>query len=206
VLLFGHVSGVGSPPFVFNWSLPNGRSALGATIPYSATTVGDFAIRLSIEDSAGVTWNGTLLLRVNPAITFVAHAATPNFFSGRSVAFGATISGGTAPYSYEWIFGDGSSSSAASPTHLYHASGTFAVAVWVNDSGHGTFHQTLEVKVLRSAGGLVWQLETWPEWALLVLLAGVVVVVALLTVVYRRHSTRKRATPVSAPATRPPFR
>jgi PKD repeat protein len=206
VLLFGSVSGGGSPPFVFNWSLPNGRTALGATIPYPATTVGNYSVGLRITDAAEVSWSGTLPLRVNPALTFVAHATTPGAFSGRSVSFTAVITGGTPTFSYAWYFGDGSSSTAADPTHVYHASGTFAVNVWVNDSGHGTYHQILEVKIPRSAGGLVWQLEEWPEWALLALAGAIVIVVLSLALVYRHRAMRARVTRTPQTPGGPPSR
>jgi len=205
VLLFGSVSG-GSSPFVFNWSLPNGRTALGATIPYMATTVGNFTIALAITDAAGVQWNGSLPLRVNPALTFVAHATTPGLFSGRSVSFGASVTGGTEPYSFEWQFGDGSSSTVPAPTHVYRGSGTFAVNVWVNDSGHGTYHQTLYVKIPHSAGGLIWQLEEWPEWALLALLTGVVLSIVVLATVVRRRAHRSQAANKPRVPAHPPSR
>ena len=55
-----------------------------------------------------------------------------------TVVFNASASGGTAPYTYDWDFGDGSAhSSAQSPTHLYAAAGTFPVTLVVGDSeGH----------------------------------------------------------------------
>jgi hypothetical protein len=205
-LLFGSVTGGGSAPFVFNWSLPNGRTALGATIPYTASTVGNYTIGLRISDAAGVDWTGTLPLQVNPALTFVAHVTTPGPFSGRKVSFGAAVSGGTAPYTYEWMFGDGTVSSSSSPTHVYPGYGTFAANVWINDSGHGTYHQILEVKIPRSAGGLIWQLEGWPLWALVTLLCGVLLTIAILAAVVRYRSKRSLAAKKPRVPAQPPSR
>ncbi len=47
--------------------------------------------------------------------------------------FYAQISGGFAPYSYEWAFGDGTTSTDEAPTHAYKASGTYTISLTVTD-------------------------------------------------------------------------
>ena len=47
--------------------------------------------------------------------------------------FYAEISGGFAPYSYEWAFGDGTTSTDEAPTHAYKASGTYTISLTVTD-------------------------------------------------------------------------
>jgi PKD repeat protein len=54
------------------------------------------------------------------------------------VSFTTSVSGGTSPYTYAWTFGDGSTSTAADPTHTYTTNGTFSVAVTVTDSAGRT--------------------------------------------------------------------
>jgi PKD repeat protein len=51
-----------------------------------------------------------------------------------TVQFGAVIGFGSAPYTYSWHFGDGGSSTAASPAHTYTSLGTFTVTLTVKDS------------------------------------------------------------------------
>lgn len=55
--------------------------------------------------------------------------------SGLTVTFASTVAGGNPPYKYQWIFGDSSQSTSASPTHVYSKSGSYVVNLSVGDSG-----------------------------------------------------------------------
>ncbi len=52
---------------------------------------------------------------------------------GEPVQFTADVSGGFPPYSYEWRFGDGSTSNQASPSHIYRDEGWYSVRLTVMD-------------------------------------------------------------------------
>lgn len=52
---------------------------------------------------------------------------------GEPVQFTAEVSGGFAPYSYEWRFGDGETSNQASPSHVYREEGWHSVRLTVMD-------------------------------------------------------------------------
>jgi len=65
-------------------------------------------------------------------------------FTDTSTETGGTISG------HSWSFGDGSSSTATSPSHTYAAAGTYSVTETVTDSVHGTSNaKTASVTVRR---------------------------------------------------------
>ncbi len=49
------------------------------------------------------------------------------------VQFFGKIAGGFPPYSYEWNFGDGSTSTLTAPSHEYRASGSYTVTLTVTD-------------------------------------------------------------------------
>ncbi len=52
-----------------------------------------------------------------------------------SVNFTGSATGGTAPYSYSWNFGDGSAASTAqNPSHTYSSAGTYTATLTVSDS------------------------------------------------------------------------
>lgn len=53
--------------------------------------------------------------------------------TGEEIAFNAEITGGFAPYSYEWNFGDGETSNQKSPVHFYREAGTYTVSLTVTD-------------------------------------------------------------------------
>jgi plastocyanin len=53
---------------------------------------------------------------------------------GQQASFSCTGAGGVPPYTYSWAFGDGSTGSGASTTHIYNTPGTMNVACTVTDS------------------------------------------------------------------------
>jgi PKD repeat protein len=60
---------------------------------------------------------------------------------------GATSSEGTSPYTYEWIFGDGATSSEARPSHTYATVGEYTVTVTVTDSNDNSKSDSATVTV-----------------------------------------------------------
>lgn len=51
-----------------------------------------------------------------------------------SVNFASQVSGGVPPYSYDWAFGDGSTSTEANPEHTYQSQNTYRPSLSVTDS------------------------------------------------------------------------
>src|SRR5438093_193476 len=54
---------------------------------------------------------------------------------GTITAFNATASNGTAPFTFTWAFGDGSTGIGSTVTHAYSSAGTFTVVLTAKDSG-----------------------------------------------------------------------
>ncbi len=86
-------------------------------------------------------------------------ADTRNIKAGTGVQFTPNVSGGFSPYTYEWDFGDGKTSTEAQPTHVYNSEGNFTVTLKVTDDKGGTDVATREnyitVAAGWSAGGVV---------------------------------------------------
>ncbi len=59
-----------------------------------------------------------------------------------NIQFYANISGGFTPYSYEWDFGDGTTSTSETPSHTYKADGSYTVSLTVTDDKGNTDNQT----------------------------------------------------------------
>jgi len=60
-------------------------------------------------------------------------ASTRTVKVGQDVYFDPRIAGGISPYSYEWDFGDGSTSTDVAPTHAYKSEGSYNVTLKVTD-------------------------------------------------------------------------
>ena len=52
---------------------------------------------------------------------------------GEDIRFEPRIGGGISPYSYEWDFGDGNTSTDVVPTHAYKSEGSYTVTLKVTD-------------------------------------------------------------------------
>ena len=69
-------------------------------------------------------------------------ASTARVKEGEKVQFYSEIAGGFAPYSYEWDFGDGSTSTEEMPTHTYKTDGSYTVSLTVTDDRNNTETET----------------------------------------------------------------
>jgi PKD repeat protein len=80
------------------------------------------------------TWEWTS----HPVITQLSIASSVNPLDpGIATNFSVASVGGVPPFSYSWRFGDGSTSTAAAPSHSYATSGRYDVSLTLEDSlGH----------------------------------------------------------------------
>lgn len=65
----------------------------------------------------------------------------PSCLSAYTLDFVSTTTGGTPPYSYEWDFGDGTTSNLANPSHTYDSTGPYTVNLTVYDADNFDFHE-----------------------------------------------------------------
>ncbi|GAI20046.1 unnamed protein product, partial [marine sediment metagenome] len=70
------------------------------------------------------------------------HASKRSVKEGEKTRFEARIAGGFAPYSSEWDFGDGETSTAEFPSHAYKSAGEYTVSLEVTDDKGNTDSET----------------------------------------------------------------
>lgn len=71
-----------------------------------------------------------------------------NTTANLTVNFTSTVTGGAAPFTYRWSFGDGNFSGIADPVHTYGEPGIFPVQLWVNDSSGDQGYNTTDVSLV----------------------------------------------------------
>ncbi len=126
--------GVGELSYSYS-GLPAGLVSVNTTsISGTPSANGTFSIKLTVTDAAGEKVNASVQLTVNTAPTATLSYSPGTVDAGQLVQFTVTPKGGESPYTEYWVFGDGSTGTGLSPTHVYNASGSFRVAVAVTDA------------------------------------------------------------------------
>src|SRR5437867_3469335 len=130
----------GTTPYSFSWSFGDGASGTGSSTTHTYPSAGTFNVILTVKDRSSPQQTATSQQSVSvssppPSLTasFVYSPSTPQV--GQQVTFTASVSGGTAPYTDSWSFGDGSTGTGPSVTHTYSSAGSFTVTLTVKDSG-----------------------------------------------------------------------
>lgn len=113
----------------WNWDFGDGTTSTSPNPAHTYVVVGNFPVNLKITNSEGCT--KTLN---KPNFISVPGGVLSDFNIGSisscllpvNVAFNGT-STGTGILSYEWDFGDGTTSTLQNPTHTYNTNGTYTV-------------------------------------------------------------------------------
>jgi hypothetical protein len=187
----------GSGGDIFTWDTPSALGCSAATsdnITCTPQTAGSYTITVTATDSDHGSGSATTpSVSVAGSLTLAASSSVTSGAAPLQVAFQAVVSGGVAPYSYVWHFGDGAqdASPLPNPTWTYTTAGTFVASVFVNDSaGHSVEHSitiTVSAQVVQSnplgflPGGLF-------DLLLILLVVVLMVVLIYLTNKHRKHA------------------
>ncbi|MEZ4775620.1 MAG: PKD domain-containing protein [Bacteroidia bacterium] len=127
------ITGSGS---IVNWNWNFGDGVGSAVIPnptYVYNNPGGYIVRLTVTDANGCSSQSTEIVEAleSPVVDFIANqtvgcSPTPIFFSDLTTTAAIKIS-------WLWDFGDGTTSSLATPTHTYTSDGDYSVKLVVTD-------------------------------------------------------------------------
>ena len=138
----------GTTPYTFTYTINGGASLTVSTtgsnnsvaLNASTATAGTFVYELiSVTDANGDTTNenGTVTIVVGTPPTVDFTFSNNGACSGTPVVFTSNVTG-NGPYTYDWAFGDGDSSTDQNPSHEYVAEGcgfsTFSATLTVTDA------------------------------------------------------------------------
>lgn len=124
------------------WAFGDGSTSSSQNPSHLYTTPGSFEAKLTVTDNEGATCASTQSIVIEPPNKppTVSMAATPpKGPEPLNVGFTATTSDPDGQVvTYAWNFGDGTSSAAASPQHLYSQDGTYTATLVVTDDDGAT--------------------------------------------------------------------
>ncbi len=142
IQLRAEMSGPG--PIDQSWQLGDGRQVDVSNPVVVYPTAGFFDVTLSASNAVGAdTATQRITIVPHPTAQFRLDDATPGV--GQTVTF-INESGGQQPITYRWDFGDGATSTDASPTHQYLAPGVYQVSLSIeNQYGRSEAYWSLTV-------------------------------------------------------------
>jgi PKD repeat protein len=131
-------------PTSWSWDFGDGSTSTVQNPQHSYAAPGFRRITLTVINASG-SKRASRTIAVMPettAATFVFSPSTPG--PGQTVQFADTTSG--EPTSWRWDFGDGSTSTAKNPSHVYMAAASYTVSITANcSSGSRYGSRTLTV-------------------------------------------------------------
>jgi PKD repeat protein len=136
----------GTSPYTYLWTWGDGTptsSTTSVSAPHTFATAGTYTVSVKVTDSSAiqqsVTATSTLTVVAPTPVLTAAFTISPNTAQvGVSLAFTGTVSGGNAPYTISWSYGDGLTDSGSPVIHAYGAPGTYTVTMTVTDSSTPT--------------------------------------------------------------------
>ncbi|MBN2432614.1 MAG: trypsin-like peptidase domain-containing protein [Acidobacteria bacterium] len=139
----------------------NQNIGVDSTPPYSMgwdTTGhvnGEHILMAVARDTDGLTNQDTVRVFVaNTQLGATAGPAQPTGWAPFTAEFQSQVTGGEPPYTYEWLFGDGvSSSDETNPRHVYPLAGTYPWQLTVTDALEQTAVVTGEIEVTLPVAG-----------------------------------------------------
>jgi len=134
--------------FTYAWNFGDGSTGTGATASHTYASAGTYTVTVTATDEYGKT--GTASETTKIFSSPVVNAGSPVTVNAESsLTFSqATESGGTAPFTYTWSFGDGTNQSGSlDPSHTYANPGSYTATVTVTDANQLTSSSSVVVTV-----------------------------------------------------------
>src|SRR5439155_11953338 len=136
--------------FTYAWNFGDSSTGSGATPNHTYATAGTYTVTLTATDKDGgassVTTTATVSAAPTPPVANAGPALVAN--EGAAVTFSGSVTGGTAPLSYAWNFGDGATASGRlTPTHTYADNGAYTATLTVTDALGKTSQSSTSVTV-----------------------------------------------------------
>ncbi len=136
-------------PNTYHWDFGDGQGSDLQNPSYTYTQAGRYTATCTVTDSDGDSASGIVQIDVisdlDPALTIQADPTAG--LAPLAVQFASNVTGGNAPFTYAWTFGDGGNSDQANPAYTYTQVGTFQATLVVTDSDGDSANDSLSISV-----------------------------------------------------------
>jgi PKD repeat protein len=153
----------GCPPLLVNfsnlsvgatswtWDFGDGTTSTQQHPSHTYSNVGSYQVRLIAADNTGCVDTFLLPSLINVATATVNYVTPPPITGCAPYAVNFSDASGAA--SFLWNFGDGTTSTAANPYHVYNSPGTFTVSLtyWMPNGGCEQYIQNFQTFIIDGA-------------------------------------------------------
>ncbi len=134
----------------YRWNMGDGTVATGLTVTHTYTRAGTYNVAFTATNCGGSDSDQMAVEAYDPCpvpaqiVSIATDPADP--IINENVRFTANVRA-DPPATYAWTFGDGATSTAASPTHAYGEPGEYTVTLEVTNCGDQTDKRTMNLRV-----------------------------------------------------------
>ncbi len=190
------VTGAPVSSVTFSWDFGDGGRATevganGTSLAHLYDRVGDFTASVNATDGTGAWANVSIPIVVESSPLAISATGTPLSSAPLTVAFQATVTGGSGSYrAFTWSFGNGQSASGLDALETYNASGQYVATFTVVDSNGVSASKNL---TLHLTAPVVVPLPAPAAWyaPLLDLLPWTVAILAVLVAMFVALRSRR---------------
>ncbi len=147
--------GGAADPLTMAWDFGDGTAGAGVAPTHIYADDGTFTATVTVTDDEGASVVGSTsvtITNVAPTVTSVTNDGPRP--EAATVTFAATATdpaGSLDPLSWSWTFGDGTTGSGPSPTHIYADDGVYTATATVTDGDGGSATGTTTVTITNVA-------------------------------------------------------
>ncbi len=130
----------------YAWDFGDGTMAAGPSAEHTYSDDGTYTVELTVTDAAGQTATASAQASISNALPTAEFTASVDGLEATFDAGASSDSDGTVT-GYAWDFGDGTSATGVSASHVYAGPGDHEVTLTVTDNSGGTDTITVTVTV-----------------------------------------------------------
>jgi len=145
------------PLLTYSWDFGDGATASGVEVTHAYADEGSYTATLTVKDNDQATSTCTKAFAIGnvaptASITSVAGPSSP-ILTGDTVTCVGSVSdpGVSDVLALAWDFGDGTSGTGSTATHVYTAEGTYTVRFTASDADGGTASASSSITVIKPA-------------------------------------------------------
>ena len=121
-------------PDSYSWDLGDGLTSTQQNPLHTYDTAGTYTATLTVTGTHGCVDRESVVITASDSPVITVSATPTSCCAPLQVDFTGSVSGGVAPYTYNWDLGDGDTSNLPNPTHVYSTGGVYDVTLSVTDS------------------------------------------------------------------------